>query len=82
MSLYFYTKKECPLCDKGLVQLEILQQEKNFNIIIRDIYTDDEWLEKYQIRIPVVETKEGAVLDEGVLSFELLSSNYEKYISK
>ncbi|MFA9559556.1 glutaredoxin family protein [Evansella sp. AB-rgal1] len=67
-TLYFYTKNGCPLCDKGLMILKDLQKKYNFEIQERDIYTSDEWLETYQIRIPVIEDAEGIVLDEGIIS--------------
>lgn len=82
MRIYFYTKKECSLCDNGLANLQLFQQGKKFTIIIRDIYTNDDWLENYQIRIPVVESEEGVVLDEGIVSLESLSKNYEEYMIK
>ncbi|PYZ92864.1 thioredoxin family protein [Salipaludibacillus keqinensis] len=78
MVLYFYTKDHCPLCEKGLVELQRLQREHDFQIEHRDIYTNDDWLEKYQIRIPVVSDEKDRVLDEGILSYEKLKQNYSK----
>ncbi|WP_416147154.1 glutaredoxin family protein [Salipaludibacillus sp. HK11] len=72
MIIYFYTKKDCPLCDKGFAELQLLKKEASFDIEVRDIYTDDIWLEKYQIRIPVIEDKNGNVLDEGIISYTKL----------
>ncbi|WP_280769480.1 glutaredoxin family protein [Salipaludibacillus daqingensis] len=72
MTVYFYTKIDCPLCEKGLDKLQALQKESFFDIEIRDIYTNDEWLEEFQIRIPVVTTTEGTVLDEGIISYDIL----------
>ncbi|MDG5786597.1 glutaredoxin family protein [Evansella sp. AB-P1] len=81
-TLYFYTKTGCPLCDKGLATLKSLNGSKEtFHIVERDIYKSDEWLEKYQIRIPVVEDDNGTVLDEGILSREVLLDKM-KYLSK
>ncbi len=74
MTLYFYTKIDCPLCEKGLLNLQLLQKEVSFDIEIRDIYTNDDWLEEYQIRIPVIETSAGVVLDEGIITYETLKS--------
>lgn len=68
MNLYFYTKKGCPLCDKGLIVLENLQKKYPFQITERDIYDKDEWLEAYQIRIPVIEDENGEVLEEGIIT--------------
>lgn len=74
MILYFYTKIDCSLCDKGFEVLQLLQEEISFEIEKKDIYTNDEWLEKYQIRIPVIETREGALLDEGIISYDTLKN--------
>jgi glutaredoxin 2 len=74
MMLYFYTKIDCPLCEKGLLTLGILQKEISLDIEIRDIYTNDEWLEEYQIRIPVIEKSDGTVLDEGIITYDKLKS--------
>lgn len=78
VTLYFYTKKDCPLCEEGLVLLKHLQSAYSFQIEERDIYTRDEWLEKYQIRIPVVEDEQGTVLDEGILSIIHLQEYFMK----
>ncbi|PYZ95799.1 glutaredoxin [Alteribacter lacisalsi] len=74
-NLTFYTKKDCPLCEEGLVLLEMLKDEYSFEINEVDIYKDDVLLEKYQIRIPVVEAENGAVVDEGRLSLYTLEKN-------
>ncbi|MBM7551351.1 glutaredoxin family protein [Thalassobacillus pellis] len=49
-----YTKENCCLCDEAKELLEILKYEHDFTIIEKDIYQDDELLERYQIEIPVV----------------------------
>ncbi|SDO40719.1 glutaredoxin family protein [Alkalicoccus daliensis] len=79
MKLYFYTKENCPLCDKAWAKLEDLQREKNFEIEVRDIYTNDDWLEVYQIRIPVIETENGIVLDEGIVSYITLAEKFAEF---
>ncbi|MBU9722225.1 glutaredoxin family protein [Bacillus alkalicola] len=78
MKLYFYTKEGCPLCDKGLEILKMFKEDFSIEIVERDIYTNDAWLEEYQIRIPVVEDEKGNVLDEGILSFSTLDTNINK----
>lgn len=45
---------------------------------VRDIYTNDDWLEKYQIRIPVVEDENGDVVDEGILTENKLIAFFRK----
>src|SRR5699024_6308221 len=54
----FYMRKPCPLCDDVKTWLLMLQQEYAFEIEERstdtNIATNDTWLEKYQLQIPVV----------------------------
>jgi len=57
----FYSKENCPLCDKGLAIIHELQEEINFEYEIVDIYKDDRLLEKFQIMIPVIEIEEKVV---------------------
>ncbi len=67
MNIKYYTKENCPLCDKGLLVLEKIKKDIPFNIEMIDIYKDDVLLEKYQIMIPVVEV-DGIEVDYGILS--------------
>ncbi|MCR6095153.1 glutaredoxin family protein [Salipaludibacillus agaradhaerens] len=81
MTIYFYTKSDCSLCDEGFETLRILQNKHHFSIEKRNIYTQDEWLEKYQIRIPVIETEDGIVLDEGIISINHLEEKFNHLFS-
>ncbi|MFC4737043.1 glutaredoxin family protein [Bacillus daqingensis] len=75
MKLYFYTKENCPLCDEAEEKLEMAAEETDISWEKRDIYQRDEWLEVYQLRIPVIETIDGRVLQEGMVSYgELLAA--------
>ncbi|WP_284141116.1 MULTISPECIES: glutaredoxin family protein [unclassified Virgibacillus] len=47
-----YTKANCPLCDEAKTLLELLQTDYSFSIEERDIYSNDSWLETYQLTIP------------------------------
>ncbi|MGO4888864.1 glutaredoxin family protein [Anaerobacillus sp. MEB173] len=71
----FYSKVDCPLCDKGLAVLHEIDKEIPLDIEVIDIYQDDELLEKYQIMIPVVEIN-GEEVDYGILTREKI----EKYL--
>lgn len=66
LTVHFYTKKQCPLCDHALIILEDLQDELDFHIEERDIYEKDEWLEAYGLMIPVVQV-EGEDIQYGKL---------------
>ncbi|MED4080190.1 glutaredoxin family protein [Halalkalibacterium halodurans] len=61
LKVTFYSKEQCPLCDKGLAKMKRLKDEFSFDLEVVDIYEDDELLEKYQLMIPVV-----AINDEQV----------------
>ncbi|MCM3602498.1 glutaredoxin family protein [Robertmurraya korlensis] len=54
MIIEFYTRKRCPLCEKGKAILTELQESLRFEIIEKDIDTNDEWNEQYGLMIPVV----------------------------
>jgi len=54
----FYTKEVCSLCEEAYALLNMFKQDFAFEIEERDIYTNDKWLEKYQLRIPVVDVNE------------------------
>ncbi|WP_223701360.1 glutaredoxin family protein [Sutcliffiella deserti] len=69
MKVIFYTKVDCPLCDKAKRVLKELQEEVAFTIEEVDIYQNDALLEKYQIMIPVVEV-EDEILGYGIIHKE------------
>lgn len=77
MKIRFYTKENCPLCDKGMLVLVEINKKIPFTIESIDIYKDDELLEKYQIMIPVVEV-DGVEVDYGILSEEKIRAFLEK----
>ncbi|WP_249777611.1 glutaredoxin family protein [Paenalkalicoccus suaedae] len=78
MTYYFYTKEQCPLCEDGLAAVRLLQKELGFELEVRDIYKNDEWLEKYQIRIPVMTDKDDSVIDEGNISYWSLKESVDR----
>ena len=54
-SLKFYTKEGCRLCDDALLILNKVKRKFPFELISVDINQSNELLEKYRIRIPVIE---------------------------
>ncbi|WP_456277724.1 glutaredoxin family protein [Bacillus sp. AK128] len=68
-TITFYTKENCPLCDKAKVIINELAQE--FPVIIeeKDIYKDDQLLELYQLMIPVL-TLDGEQIAYGLIDRE------------
>ncbi|PTL38871.1 glutaredoxin family protein [Alkalicoccus saliphilus] len=78
MKVYFYTKEHCPLCDKAFEKLKMVQEEMPLEIEVYDIYKREDLLEKYQIRIPVVESDAGKVIEEGIVTYGGLISGLKE----
>ncbi|WP_077327975.1 glutaredoxin family protein [Virgibacillus siamensis] len=75
--LIFYTKENCPLCDDAKVLLDLLRPEYPFEMEERDIYTKDDWLEKYQLMIPVVQIND-IMLDCEQITYDSLETALKK----
>ncbi|MEQ6377770.1 glutaredoxin family protein [Bacillaceae bacterium S4-13-56] len=72
MEVVVYTRSVCPLCEIVKDYLEILKLEvPSLEWKEVDIYQDDELLEEYQIRIPVV-VYQKQVLAEGNVEYDFL----------
>lgn len=54
-TVLFYTKEICSLCDDAEALLYMFQNEYPFEIEVRDIYSNDLWLEEFQLLIPAIE---------------------------
>ena len=50
-----YTKEKCKLCDDAEALLSLFDSEFPHRLVKRDIYQNEEWLERYHLSIPVVE---------------------------
>ncbi|SDQ26609.1 Glutaredoxin [Virgibacillus subterraneus] len=70
-NVIFYTKENCSLCDDARSLLDLLNYDYPFQLEERDIYSKDEWLEKYQLMIPVVKVND-TTLDCEEISYEEL----------
>ncbi|MFC2947218.1 glutaredoxin family protein [Virgibacillus sediminis] len=55
MKVIIYTKEHCPLCEDAKALLSLFHGEHPLEMEERDIYSNDEWLERYQLEIPVIE---------------------------
>lgn len=75
--IIFYTKESCSLCDDARVLLELLKHDYPFTLEERDIYRKDEWLEMYQLMIPVVQIND-TILDCEQISYETLEKALKK----
>jgi len=73
----FYTSEICSLCEEAYALLTMFKQAYSFEIEERDIYTNDQWLEEYQLRIPVVEIN-GKQIDCEEISYDMLENVLKK----
>lgn len=73
-SITFYTRVGCPLCDKALEQLEPLARRHGVEVEIVDIDLDLQLLERYNDRVPVIESVDGFVIDEGIVDVAVMSA--------
>lgn len=78
MYIQFYIGSNCSLCEDAKLQLSFFKEEHDeICIDTINIEEDDNLMEKYMMRVPVVMYK-GVVLQEGNIDFVTLSESYEK----
>lgn len=65
MRVVVYTRRACPLCDKGIAVARSVFGADNVELV--DIDLDLSLLEQYTDRVPVIETEHGVVIDEGLI---------------
>ncbi len=70
-----YTRRGCPLCDKGIARAHSVFGEDQVTLV--DVDLDLGLLERYTDRVPVIETEDGDVIDEGIVSEESLKAYLE-----
>jgi len=61
-----FTRQDCPLCDEAIAAAVSAFGGENVSLV--DVDLDLELLDKYTNRIPVVETHDGVVVAEGVIT--------------
>ena len=57
-NVIFYTRKNCLLCEEALELMETIKKLYPFELVVKDIYEEEIYLEKYHLMIPVVEIDE------------------------
>ncbi len=72
-----YTKETCTLCDEAELLLSLFMETHPFELEKRDIYTNDEWLAKFQLEIPVIEMNGKQLYGEGI-SYESIEKLFLK----
>lgn len=65
MSVTVYTRLACPLCEKGIALARQVFGDDAVSLV--DIDLDLGLLERYTDRVPVIETEDGTVIDEGLV---------------
>lgn len=58
MNLYLFTTAGCHLCEKAKAVIWSVPSEFNLKIIAVEIADNDQWIERYGIKIPVVSKAE------------------------
>ncbi len=66
MKIVIFTRQACPLCDKGIAVARSVFGEDRVTLV--DVDLDLELMERYTNRVPVIETEDGVVIDEGVIT--------------
>ncbi len=75
-SLVYFSKDDCPLCDKGLAVAQRLATRHGLRIEKVDIESDPTLMEKYAERVPVLEL-DGEELGWGLLSERAIERRLE-----
>lgn len=78
MHIIFYTKEICSLCDDAEALLSAFSTEYPHTLEKRDIYSKEEWLEEYQLLIPIIEIN-GEQLNCEEISYEAIESFLKKH---
>lgn len=70
MTIHLFTRQGCPLCDTGITLARGVFDRARIELI--DVDLDLALLRKYGDRVPVIEDSDGTIIDEGVISEEVL----------
>jgi glutaredoxin len=65
VKVVIYTRAGCPLCTKGITTARSVFGIDNVTLV--DVDLDLGLLETYTNRVPVIETEDGEVIDEGIV---------------
>jgi len=74
MDVIVYTRQACPLCADGIAKATEVFGPDHVRLI--DVDLDLDLLERYTDRVPVIETADGAVIDEGSIETATLMAHY------
>lgn len=82
MQIRFYTKENCSLCDDAYDLLTLFEHDYEFTVEVRDIYTNDSWLEEYQLLIPVIQIDDTLLTCEQSLQYDEIERALEAHCTK
>lgn len=71
VQIRIFTRQGCPLCDAGIELARDVFGPASLELI--DVDLDLKLLERYSDRVPVIEDSEGTIIDEGIISEEVLA---------
>ncbi|RUL47418.1 MULTISPECIES: glutaredoxin family protein [Lysinibacillus] len=71
MKITYYSRPNCSLCEDGMLLLNLLKDDVDFEIEVVNIEENEEIHEKYMLMIPVVE-KDGEIIQYGNLDYVTL----------
>lgn len=54
VTLVLYSRTHCHLCEDMHLQLEELQAEYGFELVVRDVDTDPDWASAYGDEVPLL----------------------------
>ena len=54
VTLVLYSRNHCHLCEDMYLQLEELQGEYGFELVVRDVDTDPDWTSAYGDEVPLL----------------------------
>lgn len=63
MTVFFYTKAGCPLCEEAEELLDAARERMSFEVEKIDIYRDDALFQRYRYRVPVIRVGNDDVLE-------------------
>lgn len=55
MTLIYYGRPNCALCDEGKQIVRLVQEDVDIEVIYRNIEDNDIWHEQFLLMIPVIE---------------------------
>jgi len=76
MTVVVYTRQACPLCEEGLAIAAAVFGSGRIEVV--DVDLNLALLEKYTDRVPVIETTDGEVIAEGVITKRMLTDHVRR----